>query len=75
MFAPTRDGSPTDVQGPHESPIRAGEERIVSWEPAVTPGEYTVKARLLYSLDRFQEKPVKEGESEITTATLDLTAK
>lgn len=72
MFAPTRDGGSADVQGPHESSIRAGEERTLAWDPALTPGEYTVQAKLLYSLDRFQSKPVKE---EITSATLAITAK
>ena len=27
-----------DAQGPHEAPIRAGEERILSWVPALLPG-------------------------------------
>jgi len=67
MFAPTPDGKRTDVQGPHESSIRAGEERILSWDPVLASGEYTVKAKLLYALDRFENKPVME---EITSATL-----
>ncbi|GFO55366.1 hypothetical protein GMSM_23730 [Geomonas sp. Red276] len=64
-----------DAQGPHESSLRAGEERVLSWEPALPPGDYTVKAELLYTIDRFQEKPLKEGESEITSATLAITTK
>jgi nitrate/TMAO reductase-like tetraheme cytochrome c subunit len=67
--------SRADAQGPHESSIRAGEERVLPWEPVLTPGEYTVKARLLYSLDRYQDKPAAEDGSEITSATLAITAK
>lgn len=72
MFAPTSDGQTTDVMGPHESSIRAGEERTLRWDPSLAPGEYTVKARLLYCTDRFQTKPVKE---EVTSAELVITAK
>lgn len=62
-----------DAQGPHESSIRAGEERVLPWEPVLAPGEYTVKAELLYSLDRYQDKPIQADE--ITSATLAITAK
>jgi hypothetical protein len=64
-----------DAQGPHESSLRAGEERELSWDPALTPGEYTVKAELLYSLDRFKDSTVDQGASEITTATLAIKTK
>lgn len=64
-----------DAQGPHESSLRAGEERVLSWEPVLRPGEYTVKAELLYTLDRFENKPVKEGESQITSAALVIMTK
>lgn len=67
--------SRADAQGPHESSIRAGEERMLMWEPVLAPGQYTVKAKLFYSLDRFQDRPVTEDESEIASATLAITAK
>lgn len=67
--------SRADAQGPHESSIRAGEERVLSWEPVLPAGEYTVRAKLLYSLDRFQDDPLEEDEAEITSAALAITAK
>jgi hypothetical protein len=31
-----------DAQGPHEPPIRAGEERVLSWALVLPAGNYTV---------------------------------
>lgn len=43
-----------DAQGPHEAPVRAGEDRVLAWEPAVK-GNYTVKAKLVYDLNRYND--------------------
>jgi nitrate/TMAO reductase-like tetraheme cytochrome c subunit len=64
-----------DAQGPHESSLRAGEDRVLPWEPTLAPGEYTVKARLVYTLDRYNDKPTPEDQSEIGNATLKFTTK
>ena len=44
-----------DAQGPHESIIRAGEERVLAWSPVLKPGSYTVQARLVYDLNRYND--------------------
>jgi nitrate/TMAO reductase-like tetraheme cytochrome c subunit len=64
-----------DAQGPHESSLRAGEDRVLAWDPALAPGEYTVRAQLVYTLDRYSDKPAHGDQSEITSATLKLITK
>ncbi len=64
-----------DAQGPHESPIRAGEERILSWIPALTPGDYTIRASLIYDLNRYNERTFLGDQTEIYRASLSLTVK
>jgi nitrate/TMAO reductase-like tetraheme cytochrome c subunit len=59
-----------DAQGPHEPIIRAGEERILSWTPVLKPGEYTVKARLIYDLNRYNDRAFTEDQTEINSTTL-----
>jgi hypothetical protein len=59
-----------DAQGPHESPIRAGEERIVSWMPKLPVGEYTVRARLIYDLNRYNDPKFTGDQTEIYRASL-----
>lgn len=64
-----------DAQGPHESIIRAGEERILPWAPELKPGEYTVKARLIYDLNRYNDRAFKEDQTEINGTTLSIKVK
>ncbi|GFO55920.1 hypothetical protein GMSM_29270 [Geomonas sp. Red276] len=64
-----------DAQGPHEEIIRAGEERVLPWEPALKPGEYTVKARLIYDLNRYNSRAFKEDQTEINSTQLPLKVK
>lgn len=59
-----------DAQGPHEEPIRAGEERVLSWGPALKAGKYTLKARLIYDLNRYNDRSFKDDQSEMNLATL-----
>ncbi|GFO68214.1 hypothetical protein GMLC_17930 [Geomonas limicola] len=69
-YAQTR----ADAQGSHEPPVRAGEERLLNWDPAVAPGLYTVKAKLRYTTDRFGA-PVAGDEKEMGSAALLITSK
>ncbi len=61
-----------DTQGPHEAPIRAGEERILSWAPPLAPGEYTVRARLIYDLNRYNDRAFIEDQTEIYRSSLSI---
>lgn len=64
-----------DAQGPHESSLRAGEERVLPWDPALAPGEYTVKAQLVYTLNRYKERRLNDAQAEISTTTLKIVTK
>jgi hypothetical protein len=59
-----------DAQGPHEEIIRAGEERIIPWTPELKSGEYTVKARLIYDLNRYNDKALTDDQTEINSTVL-----
>jgi hypothetical protein len=61
-----------DEQGPHEAPIRAGEERVLTWEPKVRGGRYTVEATLVYDLNRYNDRSFKGDQREISRFTLPL---
>jgi len=64
-----------DAQGPHEAPIRAGEERILAWAPALLPGVYTVRARLIYDLNRYNDRTFTEDQTEMYRASLAITVR
>ncbi|UFS71940.1 NapC/NirT family cytochrome c [Geomonas sp. RF6] len=59
-----------DAQGPHESTIRAGEERTLPWTPKLKPGEYTVKACLIYDLNRYNARTFTDDQTEMNSTTL-----
>jgi nitrate/TMAO reductase-like tetraheme cytochrome c subunit len=61
-----------DAQGAHETSIRAGEERILPWAPKLKPGEYTVKARLIYDLNRYNARTFTGDQTEINSTTLNF---
>jgi len=61
-----------DAQGPHEPSIRAGEERILLWTPELKSGDYAVKARLIYDLNRYNDKSFAEDQTEINSASLGI---
>ncbi len=61
-----------DAQGPHEAPIRAGEERVLSWEPKVRDGSYTVEARLIYDLNRYDDPRFEGDRRELSRIVLPL---
>jgi len=64
-----------DAQGPHEEIIRAGEERIIPWTPELKSGEYTVKARLIYDLNRYNDRSFSDDQTEINSTVLAIKVK
>lgn len=61
-----------DSQGPHESIIRAGEERILSWAPALKPGNYKVQTRMVYDHNRYNNKADAGDQTQIKSTSLDV---
>ncbi|MBI5588964.1 MAG: hypothetical protein HY881_00630 [Deltaproteobacteria bacterium] len=59
-----------DAQGPHETIIRAGEDRVLNWMPALKKGAYTVQAKLIYDLNRYNERTFLADQTEINHASL-----
>jgi hypothetical protein len=59
-----------DAQGPHENIIRAGEERILVWTPALKPGSYTVTAKLIYDLNRYNDPMFVDDQTELAGGSL-----
>ncbi len=64
-----------DEQGPHEAPVRAGEERVLTWQPDLRDGSYTLEASLVYDLNRYNDRSFKGDEREISRFTLPLPVK
>ncbi len=61
-----------DAQGPHEAQILAGEERILSWAPALKPGHYAIQASLIYDLNRYNDRTFVEDQTEIYRFSLSV---
>jgi hypothetical protein len=59
-----------DAQGPHEAPIRAGEERILLWSPKLKAGEYTIRSSLIYDLNRYKDRSFIDDQTEIYRSSL-----
>lgn len=59
-----------DAQGPHETIVRAGEERILAWDPKLKKGEYEVRASLVYDLNRYNDPNFKGDQTTIFHKTL-----
>jgi hypothetical protein len=68
-----RASSQADMQGPHETIIRAGEERALAWTPDLPAGRYTVRSRLIYDLNRYNDRAFDEDQREMTRSTLEMT--
>jgi len=64
-----------DAQGPHENILLAGEERILSWTPKLNPGAYSVRARLIYDLNRYNNRAFREDQTEINRVSLTVAIK
>lgn len=60
-----------DLRGPHEPPLRAGENRILTWNPDLKPGSYTLRARMIYDLNRYNDWSESQDQSETVTAAFD----
>jgi len=61
-----------DAQGPHEAPVRAGEDRALTWTPALSSGTYTVEATLIYDLNRYNDRAFTDDQTEIGSASLSV---
>jgi hypothetical protein len=61
-----------DAQGPHESIIRAGEERVLSWVPGLTAGNYMIEAKLIYDLNRYNARDFTEDLTELFSTSLQI---
>jgi nitrate/TMAO reductase-like tetraheme cytochrome c subunit len=59
-----------DEQGPHEAPIRAGEERVLTWAPELKGGSYTIEAVMTYDLNRYNDRSFKGDQREIARFSL-----
>ncbi|MBI1747880.1 MAG: hypothetical protein HYR55_15030 [Acidobacteria bacterium] len=64
-----------DAQGPHEAPIRAGEERVLTWAPKLKTGKYTVRARLIYDLNRYNDRAFAGDQTELYFISLSVYVK
>jgi hypothetical protein len=67
--------SQADAQGPHEMTIRAGEERVLTWQPKLKPGGYTVQSRLIYDLNRYNDRAMTEDQTVFNSSLLKMTVK
>ena len=61
-----------DAQGPHESSIRAGEERNVAWGPVLKRGKYTIHATLTYDLNRYNDPKFAEDQTTLNRMSLPI---
>lgn len=61
-----------DEQGPHEAPLRAGEERVLAWAPNLAAGRYTVDARLVYDLNRYDDRAFTGDQRELARIQMPL---
>lgn len=64
-----------DAQGPHETIVRAGEERVLLWSPDLPPGAYMVKTILTYDLNRYNDRSFAEDQTEIYQTSLPIKVK
>jgi Cytochrome c3 len=62
--------SQADAQGPHETIIRAGEDRVLDWSPPVPAGQYTARATLTYDLNRYNDRAFKDDQQEIARISI-----
>ncbi|WP_248343890.1 NapC/NirT family cytochrome c [Anaeromyxobacter paludicola] len=59
-----------DEQGPHEAPLRAGEERVLTWQTGARDGAYTLEATLVYDLNRYNARSFQGDQRELARFTL-----
>jgi hypothetical protein len=61
-----------DAQGPHEAPVRAGEDRVLSWTPNVPPGSYTFRATLVYDLNRYNDRAFVDDQTQMYRTSIPI---
>lgn len=61
-----------DRQGPHEPPVRAGEERVLVWPLTGARSATLVRARLVYDLNRYNDPTSAADQTEIYRTSLVL---
>ncbi len=61
-----------DALGPHEAPVRAGEDRVLRWSPELKAGVYSVRAKLVYDLNRYNEESFTEDRVEAGSAAISI---
>ncbi len=59
-----------DAQGPHEAPVRAGEDRVLTWEVNLPSGNYTVRAVLIYDLNRYNDRSFTDDQNEAVRTSI-----
>jgi hypothetical protein len=64
-----------DAHGPHESIIQAGEERVLIWSPPLKPGSYTIHSRLVYDLNRYNDRKLLNDQTLFNSTTLTVTVR
>ena len=66
-----------DTQGPHEAPLRAGEDRVLTWAPKLASGRHTIRATLVYDLNRYNDRGFKDDQTQIhqTSIVIDVPSK
>lgn len=62
-----------DAQGPHEPPVRAGEDRVLTWQAQLGAGTYTLQAKLIYDLNRYNDRGFADDQTEIGQTSLSVT--
>jgi len=61
-----------DAQGPHETPVRAGEERVLTWTPQLPAGTFTVRVTLLYDLNRYNDRSFTPDQTELARSSISI---
>jgi len=61
-----------DVQGPHETPVRAGEDRVLTWTPALPMGSFTVRVVLTYDLNRYNDRSFTQDQTELARSSISI---
>jgi len=51
-------------------PIRAEEERVLLWTPELKTGNYTVRASLVYDLNRYNERAFTDDQTALSSISL-----
>ncbi len=57
--------SQADAQGPHEPSVRAGEDRVLVWQPDLSSGDFTVSATLTYDLNRYNDPAFLDDQTQL----------